>query len=163
MKHSLTSVFRKKTSHLLCFIWSLVNLIVVPFLLIISSKHLQFLFLSDLHSLQHSSVMLIFLLIWGIAFSSLFLSNIKIPPFWQLPSHIPCSNLKQDSWVVYYIAIQYLFCNFYTGLIKNVPAHYMAHGYDTCLLDASKAFDMVEHSLLFQQLAVQWTIHVWEL
>ena len=41
-----------------------------------------------------------------------------------------------------------------TGLVKNVVAHYMSRGSPVfaCLLDASKAFDLVEHSLLFQQL-----------
>ena len=40
-----------------------------------------------------------------------------------------------------------------TGLVKNVVAHYMSRGSPVlaCLLDASKAFDLVEHSLLFQQ------------
>ena len=41
-----------------------------------------------------------------------------------------------------------------TGMVKNVVAHYMSRGSPVfaCLLDASKAFDLVEHSLLFQQL-----------
>ena len=41
-----------------------------------------------------------------------------------------------------------------TGLVKNVVAHSMSRGSPVfaCLLDASKAFDLVEHSLLFQQL-----------
>ena len=41
-----------------------------------------------------------------------------------------------------------------TGLVKNISAHYMSHGCSVfaCLLDASKAFDLVDHSLLFQQL-----------
>ena len=41
-----------------------------------------------------------------------------------------------------------------TGLVKNISAHYMLHGSSVfaCLLDASKAFDLVDHSLLFQQL-----------
>ena len=41
-----------------------------------------------------------------------------------------------------------------TGLVKNVAAHYMARGSPVyaCLLDATKAFDLVDHSLLFQHL-----------
>ena len=41
-----------------------------------------------------------------------------------------------------------------TGLVKNISAHYMSHSSSVfaCLLDASKAFDLVDHSLLFQQL-----------
>ena len=41
-----------------------------------------------------------------------------------------------------------------TGLVKNIAAHYMTHGSPvySCLLDASKAFYLVDHSLLFQQL-----------
>ena len=39
------------------------------------------------------------------------------------------------------------------GLVKNIAAHYMTHGSQvySCRLDASKAFDLVDHSLLFQQ------------
>ena len=41
-----------------------------------------------------------------------------------------------------------------TGLVKNISAHYMSHGSSVfaCLLDSSKAFDLVDHLLLFQQL-----------
>ena len=41
-----------------------------------------------------------------------------------------------------------------TGLVKNISAHYMTHGSPvySCLFDANKAFDLVDHSLLFQQL-----------
>ena len=41
-----------------------------------------------------------------------------------------------------------------TGLVKNIAAHYMTHSSPvySCLLDDSKAFDLVDHSLLFQQL-----------
>ena len=41
-----------------------------------------------------------------------------------------------------------------TGLVKNVVAHYMSRGSPVfaCLLDASKAFDLVEQTLLVQQL-----------
>ena len=41
-----------------------------------------------------------------------------------------------------------------TGLVKNISAHYMSHGFSVfaCRLDASKAFDLGDHSLLFQQL-----------
>ena len=46
-----------------------------------------------------------------------------------------------------------------TGLVKNITAHYMSHGSSVfaCLLDASKAFDLVDHLLLFQQLLQQRT------
>lgn len=41
-----------------------------------------------------------------------------------------------------------------SGLLKNIVSHY--ESFDTpvfaCLLDASKAFDMVDHTFLFQNL-----------
>ena len=43
-----------------------------------------------------------------------------------------------------------------SGVVKNVVSHYIHNGSSVygCFLDASKAFDLVDHSLLFELIVV---------
>ena len=85
----------------------------------------------------------------------------------ELPSHCLGFNLKQDSGTCHPYKYSSFLCSnplqfgfkpsfsttLCTGVVKNVISHYIHNGscVHCCFLDASKAFDLVDHNLFVCQ------------